>query len=397
MGLFDFIKKKNNQSSNDTIQEAKTFKTNAQEEPKKKEEPKVQVRVEYTVKQDGPPSLSSLLKTAVPSKQGLYPHEILMLEYAPHFKTTNNNFQQFWYYQYSVTKPQSVLDSLYERGFIDVGDLKSALEKLKLPEIKEELKSLNLKVTGKKVELIDRLMENGDLNSLDKKYSERYFVITQKGEQELKENQYVSYLHRNHHMTIWEMNQRIAKTHLPYRDILWGYFNEQTCTHFKNFDFGLYRNTRLNMYQFLMEERKPKAAFRMLCEVLSYDLSGLGNSEKSMFEWEQAEPKLFVEIYESRIKYFFPYEDSSLTIPPAVSAWFEEMQDILGLNEKEYRDAILEALRKVYPPRRIFTDEECVDIIMANIHNDTTTLSDVYERAEKREKAKLKMIKSRIK
>ena len=107
-----------------------------------------------------------------------------MLEYAPHFKTTHNNFQNFLYWQYSVTEPQAILDSLFERGFTEVGDLRSALEKLKLPEIKEELKLINQKVTGKKAELIDRLMEFGDLAALGKKYSERYYVLTPKGEQE---------------------------------------------------------------------------------------------------------------------------------------------------------------------------------------------------------------------
>jgi len=353
--------------------------------------------VMFSVEQDGPPPLNTLLNAATPSKQGLYPHEILMLEYAPNFKTSRNSFQSFWFWQYSVTDPQSVLTSLYERGFIEIGDLRSALEKLKLPEIKEELKLLNQKVSGKKLELIERLMETGDVAGLNKKYSERYYVRTPKGEQELKENQYVSYLHRHRHMTVWEMNQRIAQSHYPYRDILWGYFNEQSAIHFQNYNFGAYTNIRLNMYQFLMEENKPKTAFHMLCEVLSFDLSGLSNGEQILFEWAKTNPKNYLMIYESRAKHFFPYEETSLIIPPAVSAWFAEMQTILGLDDKNYRDAILKELGEVHPPFRIFTDEECADIIMADIHNDTDTLSGIYKKAEKRERARLQEIRSRIK
>ncbi len=402
MGLFDFLKKKKPvESSPENKQEAKIPKSPKCEAPApsfvKKEVVAKTPLVEISVEQDGPPPLSALLKVATPSKQGLYPHEIMMLEYAPHFKTSNNTFQSFWYWQYSVTEPQAVLDSLFERGFTEVGDLRSALEKLKLPEIKEELKLLNQKVTGKKAELIDRLMEFGDLDTLNNKYQERYYALTPKGEQELKENQYVSYLHRNRHMSVWEMNQRIAQTHYPYRDILWGYFNEQAGVHFQNFDFGLYRNIRLNMYQFLMEENKPKTAFHMLCEVLSFDLSGLGNSEKSLFEWEKNDPKYYLMIYESRAEHFFPYENTTLIIPPAVSAWFAEMQTTLGLDDKGYRDAILKELQETHPPRRIFTDEECADIIIADIHDDADTLSAIYSKAEKREKARLKEIKSRVK
>lgn len=402
MGLFDFFKKMPVNSSSKIQQDVPTasLQPTYKEAISSNDNAKVCANpplIEIAAEQDGPPPLSVLLKTATPSKQGLYPHEILMLEYAPHFKISNNSFQNFWYWQYSVTDPQSILDSLFERGFTKIGDLRSVLEKLKLSEIKEELKQFNQKVSGKKSELIDRLLEFGDIAVLNQKYSERYYALTSKGEQELRENQYVSYLHRNRYMTVWEMNQRIAMTHYPYRDILWGYFNEQSGIYFQNFDFGLYRNIRLNMYQFLMEENKPKTAFHMLCEVLSFDLSGLGNGEKTLFEWESSNPELYLMVYESMSKHFFPYKETTLIIPPAVSGWFAEMQIAFGLDDKDYREVLLKELQTVHPPRRIFTDEECADIVIANIHNDTYALTEIYEKAEIREKARLKEIKLRVK
>ena len=402
MGLFDFFKKMPVNSSSKIQQDVPTasLQPTYKEAISSNDNAKVCANpplIEIAAEQDGPPPLSVLLKTATPSKQGLYPHEILMLEYAPHFKISNNSFQNFWYWQYSVTDPQSILDSLFERGFTKIGDLRSVLEKLKLSEIKEELKQFNQKVSGKKSELIDRLLEFGDIAVLNQKYSERYYALTSKGEQELRENQYVSYLHRNRYMTVWEMNQRIAMTHYPYRDILWGYFNEQSGMYFQNFDFGLYRNIRLNMYQFLMEENKPKTAFHMLCEVLSFDLSCLGNGEKTLFEWESSNPELYLMVYESMSKHFFPYKETTLIIPPAVSGWFAEMQIAFGLDDKDYREVLLKELQTVHPPRRIFTDEECADIVIANIHNDTYALTEIYEKAEIREKARLKEIKLRVK
>ena len=72
------------------------------------------------------------------------------------------------------------------------------------------------------------------------------------------------------------------------------------------------------------------------------------------------------------------------------------MQTTLDLDDNEYRNAILNALREVHPPRRVFTDEECADIIIADIRNDTETLSAIYTKAEKREKARLKQIKASL-
>ena len=135
MGLFDFLKKKKlTQSSsakelNAPNSQGIQSKESAPPLVKKEVVAKTPL-VEISVEQDGPLPLSTLLKTATPSKQGLYPHEIMMLEYAPHFKTTHNNFQNFWYWQYSVTEPQAILDSLFERGFTEVGDLRSALGNL---------------------------------------------------------------------------------------------------------------------------------------------------------------------------------------------------------------------------------------------------------------------------
>lgn len=392
MGLFDFLKKKDMEVKTEENKKLDNIKEKTFQEIKRVIEDNVEISVEC----DGPLPLEDLIKDATPSKKGLYPHEIMMLEYATHFKTTNNNFQQFWYYQYSVTEPQKILESLYERGFIEIGDLKSAIEKLKLSEIKEELKILNQKVTGKKTELIERLLETAEIESLNEKYPERYYALTSIGKQELEENQYVSYLHRNRYMTIWEMNRRIAEKHYPYREILWGYFNEKSMEHWKNFNFGLYRNTRLDMYRFLMEEDKIIVAFSMLCEVLAIDLSGLHNSERYLFEHEQEDPEFYLSLYERRLKHFFPYEESSMTIAPGVVEFFKDMQNKMELNDNDYKEAVLNELKKVQLPRRIFTSDECADVLMACLKNDEYTLSAIYEGAEQREKVRLQAIRAKL-
>jgi len=384
MGLFDFLKKLNSvQPPTDVKQNVTKSQSFTYEAPKpayvKKEVVAKTSAVEISIEQDGPPLLGDLVKNAIPSKQGLYPHEIMMLEYAPSFKTSGNSFQSFWYYQYSVTDPQSILDSLFNRGFIEVGDLRSALEKLKLPEIKEELKFLEQKLTGKKDELIDRLLENGNLASLNEKYRERYFALTSKGEQELKENQYVSYLHRHRYMTVWEMNQRIAQTHYPYRDILWGYFNEQSGVHFQEGNYGLYRNTRLHMHDFLLEEDKFKTALHLLIEVISFDLSGLGNSTKLL-----SANDIGKEIYcESRLSNFFDEEDE-VTLPPAIIKYFDELKAKLNLADDEFISYIYKEFSEINIHDRVFSAEECANIILSEIGMEERKIKSSYKVAEQR-------------
>lgn len=358
--------------------EADATITEQPEEPSVKEAPP-----QPMVSDDGIVPLETLLKMATPSKQGLYPHEILMLHYANTYKVGGgNSFQNFWLYQYSVEKPQIVLDSLLSRGFLTSGDLKSALERQKVVDLKAELQAVGEKTTGKKAELVERLLNGCSVDSLEAKYSERYYALTEAATKELEDNEYVLYLHRTRRMSVWDMNYMLFRdnpSHLRYRDILWREFNIQSGKHFKVGDMGLYRNTRLTMYQFLMEENHIKTAFAMLCEVVAYDLSGMGNQE--IFN-PTAELKKIV--LECTIKSCFPYSTSSATMPPAVIEWMANLKEQLGMSEKEFRDALLKNFEEIQLFRRIFTNEECVEIVMNEIGNHPRKQAAIYKQAEER-------------
>lgn len=75
------------------------------------------------------PSLDKRLSNACPSKNGLYPHEILMLDQADTYRTDTNNFQNFWKWECSVLEPRKVLDSLIDRGFICCSNINSELKR----------------------------------------------------------------------------------------------------------------------------------------------------------------------------------------------------------------------------------------------------------------------------
>ena len=330
--------------------------------------------------------LNILLKKAVPTRRGLYPHEILMLDYAHTFSTDvkNQDFQKFWYYEYSTKNPKAVLKSLEDRNFICPGDLQSAIQHLPILEIKQELKSIEQKVSGKKAALVTRLLDNVDLDKLNQKFSARFYALTETGQQELSENQYVSYLHRHRYMSVWEMNRRLSNNtqHLSYRDLIWQFFNEESTRHFKEGDMGLYRNTRLNMYQFLMEGQRYEPAFKLLCEVMAYDLSGMGNNEFNDVG-EDFRLQLLLD-------YQFPYEKSLATLPPAIKQWLSNLQGYLDLSDEELYQHLLQQFKSIRLYHRLFTNAECVDKVMAELSGDTSVLEKIYYNAENRIKKQLK-------
>lgn len=393
MWLFDLFKKKSNLVDNRVTKVPANSESNTPPAPEyvKTEVVAKTPSAEITTELDSPPPLEELLRQATPSKGDLYPHEILMLDYAHTYKTSDNSFQGFWYYQYSVKDPQSILNSLCERGFIEPGDLRSVLEHLKLGEIKDELKLLNEKISGKKAELIDRLLSVADHNELFAKYPERFFKLTSKGEQELKENQYVPYLHRHRYMSVWEMNRRLAQIHYPYRDVLWGYFNEQSSIHVQNYDFGLYRNLRYFMYEFLLEENKPKTALELLAEAAYYDLSLMGNSMGDFFANKKDD--FYWHLYERKLEHIAPYSHSFCSSSLAYN--FKGLQETLDLSDDELRSELSSAFANFSIPElfRVFTDDECVDILMALMKQDETFLENLYDKASERKYMEYKKIR----
>lgn len=206
-----------------------------------------------------------------------------------------------------------------------------------------------------------------------------FYELTESGQQELAENQYVPYLHRHKYMSVWEMNDRLNHKnprHFGYRDLIWQFFNEESLKHLHEGDMGLYRNTRLNMYEFLFEEKRYDQAFNLLCEVIAYDLSGMDNNE-----FDDIGKKFRLQL---ALEYDFPYDHSSVKLPPAIKQWLANLQGRLEFSDGELRQKLLYQFESISLYRRIFTNQECVEIVMAELAEDLDTLDNIYSTAEKR-------------
>lgn len=113
MGLFDTFKKLFHHSIDNTSAAEQTL-------PRGNDSP-VKITFSREPPADSPSPdivpLSVRLKKAIPTMRGLYPHEILMLEYAHTYSTdlSHQHFQGFWYYEYSVEHPGDVLKSLEKK------------------------------------------------------------------------------------------------------------------------------------------------------------------------------------------------------------------------------------------------------------------------------------------
>lgn len=369
MGLFDLFKKKPSQNTQNAKHEEK-------ESPHSSPSVSVSATSQPQVTSNDTPVISARqrLKTAIISKQGLYPHEILVLEYATSYYTSDNQFQGFWWYKYGVDDVQALLNSLVDRGFLTIGSLEASLNKQTGAAIKEVLKLHNLKLTGKKADLIQRALSEVPEAELRKQFPRRTYELTELGKDEIKAEEYVLYIHRHpyENLDIWSLNQMVyTKPYYPYRDKIWGFFNKRCGEYAVSGDWGLYRNCRFSMNRFLQEERKYKDALGMLAEVVYYDLSGMSNGFDMQYLYISA-------------PHFFPYEDSLATTAPGVIGDIFSCKEKASLSEGEFTQIIADRMQKLNAPLTLFTVDECIQIILFERSENKESLSKLYDKARKR-------------
>lgn len=232
MGLFDFLKKLSGQSS----KPIETIGVFNEEPPIPESERKYYQQDEYytnfvpiaSVGIDGSYTKIPVVtfeerkKTSNPSRNGLYVAEILLLEYCSYgtYPHPKNGYPGFWWFEYGIRNVGAKLKSLEERGFIRMALPSETVHSLTISELKNILKFYNLPVSGKKIDLISRILNNLSDNDLSNFILESKYKLTPFGKTELDENKYVLIMHKHPQKTIdvnlfgpifnvWEVNRRL--------------------------------------------------------------------------------------------------------------------------------------------------------------------------------------------
>jgi len=378
VGLFDFLKKRNKQNKHNS-------------KSKNKKEFDVSSLISIKTEIINTPSeldvvpVEKIIKGMKPNDVGLYPHEILLLSYAPKYYVEDNSYPGFWWYKYGVKDVDKCLKSLKNRGFLQVGSLKSAVEKETAAVLKNALRENNLKVSGKKAELVQRLLDEVPEEKLNTIFIKYTYELTDAGEEVLKAEEHIPYIHRHgiEDLDIWSLSEKVKnkKPGFSFRDVIWGYLNERSMIHIKNGNFGLYRNCRFSMSEFVKEEGKLYNAFSLLSEVIRYDLSGLSNGFSMQF----------MDIYADG---YFQYKNSIVTMAPGITSRVVDYQEKKGLSDEDLKKKLYEEMSKIKLPFSVFTDDECVEIVLMEIQKDEEDLEKLYNKAKRRFKKEygIKMI-----
>lgn len=218
MGFFDFLKPKQKVNVSITTHEptkdeiAKQYADYCKAQAEKRHVEQEERANEYFLE---------LSADDLADKNGLKPTEILMLSYLEKY-SSGKPVAKFWHYDYGVDDVCPIIKKLETMGFA----------------------------------------ENGKL--------------TEKGKEEIKDNEYVYFWHRKTYARVAfnlpEFCRAVnARRDIPYRDLIWGQYNKLYMEVFSS--PKRCRDLRYLMYEFLEDEKKYKNAFSMLLEIPFYDMN----------------------------------------------------------------------------------------------------------------------------
>ncbi|MGM9630033.1 SAP domain-containing protein [Butyricicoccus sp.] len=164
-------------------------------------------------------------KISYPSKSGLYVAEILLLEYCsygtyPHPKT---GYPGFWWFTYGIRNVGNALKSLEDRGYIQWASARNQIPQMTVPQLKEIASKLDIKISGKKSNIVKSILDNATDSEIDSVIGEKKYELTEKGSEELRDNGYVPYMHKCKYTTIekplsgyefnvWSINRIIGES-----------------------------------------------------------------------------------------------------------------------------------------------------------------------------------------
>ena len=109
----------------------------------------------------------------------------------------NNGYCAYYLYEAQISNPVLLDKWLLTNGFLRKPTIEEALSWYKVPQLKECLTSINLKTSGKKAELIARIIENAPNQLLEheKQKCSKYY-LSQKGLDYYYQNQDLELLHK---------------------------------------------------------------------------------------------------------------------------------------------------------------------------------------------------------
>lgn len=216
-------------------------------------------------------------------------------------------YPQYLFYECGIQDAAKFHKQMLTEGYLEQASMEAMLSTLKVGDIKEILKSNDLPVTGKKQELIDRILNSVPQEKLAELVSnDGVYSISDLGKKYIADNDICIQVHTHQNWGIkWKDIEEILQKNptIKFYDACWNIFNKRLleCADSKS----LARNEYFNMYQLHLEKGQNVDALRMLLVVFYFDISGLDYGTVDLYKNKILKKKDLINKFESEI-FFAP-------------------------------------------------------------------------------------------
>lgn len=196
-------------------------------------------------------------------------------------------------YIMNIYDPIKRRDELIKKGYLRYAAPAEILSTYKNTQLKDILKANDLSSTGKKVDLISRIVFSIDLESLS---IPPMCCLSEKGIEYINQNQDLVMLFGNNYGITYEEYMEAKKkapAYLSYNDIIWSVFNQRELT--SHNDYSKRSWNASCRARFLFAENKPCAALGEFVTLLYFELNNpnrvIPDSFKEYYDEEELKPK----------------------------------------------------------------------------------------------------------
>lgn len=219
------------------------------------------------------------------SKDNLTANEVIFLKFINN-KEVNITFSSRWEHMYEL-KPTIEIEKLIKLEYLTYSSWDENVKNATTKELKEILKTEDLKISGSKQELVERVLGNVDTDLLEKKFNKRKYTLTDKGKEiieknkslfmsereklgeefaELTDEEYrqLQIFHKVNKYKQLKHNELSFEKGYMKNDILWSIYNMQTLEYLNKKDYIMASVVYSEMYNLLYSEKRYEKALEFL-------------------------------------------------------------------------------------------------------------------------------------
>ena len=277
---------------------------------------------------------------------------VVFLEKTEGIEVGNESFPSYYEYRYN-SDPKLLLEEAVERGFLIKSDYKFNIYQKTNAELKEILRDNDLKVSGIKDELVERLIKNIDEEKLKSIFNQSYYKLSDSGKELVAKNAHIIYYHKklsNVDIGLYEYHKALKKDNLNKYEAAIKLIKNKAIVHRKKGNWGLFRNSLSNIGSVYSDNGDSKNALDMHLKVCRLDLSGLGNN------------KIF--------------DPSSIFLAPGIIGIVEKEMEILNYNENDLKSYYYNSTEELNLPKEIYSKEESFNYIIRGINKGADLITD---------------------